>query len=139
MLPAYRGRQIDLPSRAIILGMDDDLAVVARAGSDVGGELDGGRHDEAIAVIGVLADEVDTSGSTKETRFAAKHLAESGAQVLDVHFFPSFSNATLPMGHEVQSWKSKCHHSNSYTVKWFFSITSRSRSRRARSSAVPPE
>ncbi len=43
-------------------GVGEEAAVGARGDGDEGGEVDGGRHDEAAGVVGVLADEVDAAG-----------------------------------------------------------------------------
>ena len=47
-------------------GVGDEAAVGAGGDGDEGGEVDGGGHDEAVAVVGVLADEVDAAGCGEE-------------------------------------------------------------------------
>ena len=45
-----------------------------RASGDcyIGGETDGGGHDEAVIVIGVFADQIDASGSTEDSGATAE-------------------------------------------------------------------
>ena len=47
-------------------GVGEEAAVGARRDGDEGGEVDGGGHDEAAGVVGVLADEVDAAGCAVE-------------------------------------------------------------------------
>jgi hypothetical protein len=48
-----------------ILRPNHDAAVVARRDGREGAEVDGGRHDKATGVIGVLADEIDAAWGEK--------------------------------------------------------------------------
>jgi len=55
-------------------GTNDDGAVVPRADSGQGGEVNSRRHDKAVGVIGVLANDVDPPGSSKDSWALAKPL-----------------------------------------------------------------
>ena len=51
---------------AEVNGVREEAAVGAGGDGDEGGEVDGGGHDEAAGVVGVLADEVDAAGCAVE-------------------------------------------------------------------------
>jgi hypothetical protein len=68
--------QIDLDGFGEIRGMQQELAVSAGSNSDPDVELDRGRHYEPVIIVGVLSNEVDTAGSSKEASPTAVTLAE---------------------------------------------------------------
>src|SRR5689334_6949454 len=55
--------KLDLVVEAI--RFDLQLAIVARPDRGEDGEVDGRRHDEAVVVIGVFADQIDAPGRAK--------------------------------------------------------------------------
>ena len=56
--------------------IDADLPVGARGAGDEGGEIQRGRHDEAVVVVGVLSDQVHPSGRAAHRRHSAEAQAE---------------------------------------------------------------
>src|SRR5262245_50821686 len=54
--------QIELDAFGEILGIDRELAVVARRQGDPGRKADRDGHNETVIVVGVFADQVDASG-----------------------------------------------------------------------------
>ena len=57
---------------AVVLGVDDDLAIRASRNSRQTREIDGRRHHESLAVIRVFADDIDAPGSCKNRGFNAE-------------------------------------------------------------------
>ena len=55
------GAQIDLGDVVEIEGVDPNKAVATRSQGNPGGAIDGHRQNEAIVVVGMLADEVNPS------------------------------------------------------------------------------
>ena len=51
---------------------DGEQPVVARRDGDVGRQVDGRRHNKAIVIIGVFADEVDAPRRAKNARLGAE-------------------------------------------------------------------
>src|SRR5581483_5219790 len=51
---------------------DGSVSIVRGRNGGYGGEFDDGRHDKAVSVVGVLADEVDAPGGQKEDRLNAE-------------------------------------------------------------------
>ena len=49
----------------------------ARGDCDIGGESDGGGHDETVVVVGVFADQVDAAGRTEDSGTIAEALLET--------------------------------------------------------------
>jgi hypothetical protein len=55
--------EIELDLLGVIFGMDYELPIVAWRNRGLGIETDRRGHDEAIVVIGVFADQIDSSRS----------------------------------------------------------------------------
>ena len=66
---------------AVVLRVEDDLAVAARRDAGQGGEVDGRGHDEALGVVGMLADQVDPAGRGKDGRLGVETGAVHGTEV----------------------------------------------------------
>ena len=60
--PILAGFKINLDLFAEIVGIDDQLIVAARRSGDPAGKINGSGENEALIVIGVLANEIDATG-----------------------------------------------------------------------------
>src|SRR6266545_2887918 len=74
--------KIELDAFGEILGIDRELAVIARRQGDPGRKADRGGHDEAVIVVGVLADQVDASGGAINARVTAIQPPEFPLQII---------------------------------------------------------
>ena len=59
-----------------LFGMDDQVAIGPRGDGYIRREAKGGRHDEAVVVVGVFADQIDASGGTKDSGASTEELLE---------------------------------------------------------------
>src|SRR5262245_2416013 len=73
--------KIELDAFGEILGIDRELAVIARRQGDPGRKADRGGHDESVIVVGVLADQVDASGGAIYARVTAIRASEFPFQI----------------------------------------------------------
>src|SRR5687768_18478774 len=60
--------QIKLDLLVEVFRSNSELSIFARPNTCEHGEIDRGGHDKAVVVVGVFADQVDTSGRAKSTR-----------------------------------------------------------------------
>ena len=68
----------------IVGGHDSDAIVGARRDGDFGGEVDGAGQHETVVVVGVLADQVDTTRCTDDVGGrGVQFLLQQGGGVLD--------------------------------------------------------
>src|SRR5262245_10662652 len=74
--------KIELDAFGEILGIDRELAVIARRQGDPCRKADRGGHDEAVIVVGVLADQVDASGGAINARVTAIQASEFPLQII---------------------------------------------------------
>src|SRR5215510_653206 len=74
--------KIELDAFGEILGIDRELALIARRQGDPGRKADRGGHDEAVIVVGVLADQVDASGGAINARLTAIQPSEFPLQII---------------------------------------------------------
>src|SRR5215471_9668418 len=98
--------QIELDAFGEILGIDRELAVVARRQGDPGRKADRGGHDEAVIVVGVLADQVDASWGAINARVTAIRAAEFLFQInrlIRRAYFPCFFANSLHTNSRSQS------------------------------------
>src|SRR5215470_4427251 len=90
--------QIELDAFGEILGIDRELAVIARRKGDPGRKADRGGHDEAVIVVGVLADQVDASWGAINARVTAIRASEFPFQInrlIRRAYFSCFSTFSL--------------------------------------------
>src|SRR5215475_3664745 len=73
--------KIELDAFGEILGIDRELAVIARRQGDPGRKADRGGHDESVIVVGVLADQVDAPGGAINARVTAIQPPEFPLQI----------------------------------------------------------
>src|SRR5215467_2120047 len=69
--------QIDFGTFVEIFGMDSEALVRARSNRGPSIEVDRGRKNEAVVVIGMFADQVDTTRSAEQPRSRCKALCEA--------------------------------------------------------------
>ena len=89
-------------------GVGEDAAVGARGDGDEGGEVDGGGHDEAVAVVGVLADEVDAAGRGEELARGRSRWRSGGRRVRRVFAWGSSGSSGNAPGAKAPFFMGSC-------------------------------
>ena len=85
--------EIELDCFVEMFGVDIKNVIVARSDGDACGAVDCGGEDEAVVIVGVLADDVGAAGSAENARrsfvggeLAAERLAQVSELVIGGHF-----------------------------------------------------
>ncbi len=65
---------------AVVAGISLQGTVLAFCRGDPSIELQGSGHDEAVVVVGVLADHIDAAGCAENTRAGPKHFPKTSRQ-----------------------------------------------------------
>ena len=85
--------KIELEITGEFFRVDYKLPIRPRRNGHIRGEANGGRHDEAVVVIGVFSDQVDASGRAEDSRRNAEKFFEV---LLETAYLPR-RHARIPM------------------------------------------
>ncbi len=99
-----RGIKIELARLVHDHRVDPEPPVGPRRRRGQGGEFERRRHDEAIVIVGMLADQIDAAGRAADRWHAAKAVGELHRQVtrLNAHFNSSHRRTGRPAGAPVK-------------------------------------